>query len=223
MLYWAEGEKNRNAVRFTNADPEMVRFFTDFLRAFFKVRDEDLRIKCSLFADHVPRQQQIERFWLDVVERRWCKASMAPFRSTEAFAAMSGLTLAVEATCARRESGKSHAVADDESNEERHDRELIELLNELRVALPGVQVLFAFLLTVPFSNGFPKLGGFDRDIYFVAFIATAVSTVLLIAPSSYHRLRWRQRDKERMLVISNYLTIAGLAALAVAITATRSS
>jgi len=108
----------------------------------------------------------------------------------------------------------------DESNEDRHDRELIELLNELRVALPGVQVLFAFLLTVPFSNGFPRLGRFDRDVYFAAFIATAVSTVLLIAPSSYHRLRWRQHDKERMLVISNYLMIAGLAALAVAITST---
>jgi hypothetical protein len=107
----------------------------------------------------------------------------------------------------------------DESNDDRHDRELIELLNELRVALPGVQVLFAFLLTVPFANGFPRLSRFDRDIYFVAFIATAVSTVLLIAPSSYHRLRWRQHDKERMLVVSNILTIAGLAALAVAITA----
>ena len=108
----------------------------------------------------------------------------------------------------------------DESNDDRHDRELIELLNELRVALPGVQVLFAFLLTVPFANGFPRLGRFDRDMYFVAFIATAISTVLLIAPSSYHRLRWRQHDKERMLVVSNVLTIAGLAALAVAITAT---
>jgi amino acid transporter len=106
-----------------------------------------------------------------------------------------------------------------ESKEERYNRELIELLNELRVALPGVQVLFAFLLTVPFSNGFPKLSAFDREIYFVAFIATAVSTVLLIAPSSYHRLRWRQHDKERMLLISNYLTIAGLAALAVAVSA----
>jgi Family of unknown function (DUF6328) len=105
-----------------------------------------------------------------------------------------------------------------ESEEERHNRELIELLNELRVALPGVQVLFAFLLAVPFANGFPKLGGTDRDIYFAAFIATALSTVLLIAPSSYHRLRWRQRDKERMLVFSNALTIAGLFFLAVAIT-----
>jgi len=111
-------------------------------------------------------------------------------------------------------------VPDDESAEDRHNRELIELLNELRVALPGVQVLFAFLLAVPFANGFPKLSAFDRKIYFIAFIATAVSTVLLIAPSSYHRLRWRQGDKERILVVSNVLTIAGLAALAVAVTAT---
>ena len=107
-----------------------------------------------------------------------------------------------------------------ESAEDRHNRELIELLNELRVALPGVQVLFAFLLAVPFANGFPKLSATDRDIFFVAFIATALSTILLIAPSSYHRLRWRQHDKERLLVISNVLTIAGLFSLAVAITAT---
>jgi amino acid transporter len=108
----------------------------------------------------------------------------------------------------------------EESSEDRRNRELIELLNELRVALPGVQVLFAFLLAVPFANGFPKLSSLDRDIFFVAFIATALSTVLLIAPSSYHRLRWRQHDKERMLVLSNGLTIAGLALLAVAITCT---
>src|SRR5689334_23079506 len=66
-----------------------------------------------------------------------------------------------------------------ESERERHNRELIELLNELRVALPGVQVLFAFLLAVPFANGFPKLGKLDRDIFFVAFISTALSTVTL--------------------------------------------
>jgi Kef-type K+ transport system membrane component KefB len=107
-----------------------------------------------------------------------------------------------------------------ESEEERHNRELIELLNELRVALPGVQVLFAFLLAVPFANGFPKLGKLDRDVFFVAFISTALSTVALIAPSSYHRIRWRQHDKERLLVFSNVLTIAGLALLAVAITCT---
>jgi hypothetical protein len=104
-----------------------------------------------------------------------------------------------------------------ESDQDKRDRELIELLNELRVALPGVQVLFAFMLIVPFSNGFPDLGRTDRQIFFVGFLATAVATVLLIAPSSYHRIRWRQHDKERMLVISNYLTIAGLAALAISI------
>ena len=109
-------------------------------------------------------------------------------------------------------------MEDRESPKQRHDRELIELLNELRVALPGVQVLFAFLLAVPFANGFPKLGHTGRVIFFAAFIATALSTALLIAPSSYHRLRWRQHDKERMLVVSNALTIAGLACLAVAIT-----
>ena len=107
-----------------------------------------------------------------------------------------------------------------ESEDDRRDRELIELLNELRVALPGVQVLFAFLLAVPFASGFPKLDPLGRDVFFAAFIATALATVLLIAPSSYHRLRWRQDDKERMLLISNVLTIVGLFLLAVAITAT---
>jgi amino acid transporter len=105
-----------------------------------------------------------------------------------------------------------------ETEEERADRNLSDLLQELRVALPGVQVLFAFLLAVPFANGFPKLSALDRHVFFVAFIATALATVLLIAPSSYHRLRWRQGDKERMLVISNVLSIAGLACLAVAVT-----
>ena len=107
-----------------------------------------------------------------------------------------------------------------ESEDDRRDRELIELLNELRVALPGVQVLFAFLLAVPFASGFPKLDPLGRDVFFAAFIATALATVLLIAPSSYHRLRWRQHDKERMLVVSNALSIAGLACLAVAVTCT---
>jgi amino acid transporter len=111
-------------------------------------------------------------------------------------------------------------AGNDETREQRLNRELIELLNELRVALPGVQVLFAFLLAVPFASGFPKLSPVDRDVFFVAFIATALATAFLIAPSSYHRLRWREHDKERMLVISNWLTIAGLALLAVAIVAT---
>jgi hypothetical protein len=104
-----------------------------------------------------------------------------------------------------------------ESPKAQHDRELIELLNELRVALPGVQVLFAFLLAVPFAQGWKNVTEFQRDVFFIAFLATAVSSALLIAPSSYHRLRWRAEDKGRIVRISNRLTIAGLFALLVAI------
>jgi uncharacterized membrane protein len=105
----------------------------------------------------------------------------------------------------------------EESPKERHDRELIELLNELRVALPGVQVLFAFLLAVPFAQGWDTITPFQKDVFFIAFLSTAVSSALLIAPSSYHRLRWRVEDKGRIVRISNRLTIAGLAVLAISI------
>ena len=101
--------------------------------------------------------------------------------------------------------------------ETKQDRELIELLNELRVALPGVQVLFAFLLVVPFSQGFAKVTSTQKGVYFAAFIFTALATAFLISPTSYHRLRWRAKDKEQMLVTSNRLTIAGTAFLALAI------
>jgi amino acid transporter len=104
-----------------------------------------------------------------------------------------------------------------ESDEQRRNRELIELLNELRIALPGVQVLFAFLLAVPFQRGWPQLAHRDRALIYVALLSTAVSIALLIAPSSYHRLRWRDRDKEYLLEASNTLTIAGLACLAVSV------
>ena len=111
--------------------------------------------------------------------------------------------------------GTKHPVQ--ESEEQRHNRELMELLNELRVALPGVQVLFAFLLAVPFQRGWPHLAHRDRAVFYAAMLATALSTALLIAPSSYHRLRWRDRDKEFLLEASNRLTIAGLFCLAVAV------
>jgi predicted membrane channel-forming protein YqfA (hemolysin III family) len=106
-----------------------------------------------------------------------------------------------------------------ESKDERLDRELIELLNELRVALPGVQVLFAFLLAVPFSQRFERLTAAQEDVFFAAFLCTAVATALLIAPSSYHRLRWRERDKEQILRTSNRLAIAGTVFLAAAVVA----
>jgi hypothetical protein len=100
------------------------------------------------------------------------------------------------------------------------DRELIELLNELRVALPGVQVLFAFLLIVPFSNGWNSVTETQRYVYFVAFLCAATASAFLIAPSVLHRLRWREGDKEALLVISNRLAIAGAAFLAAGMAAT---
>jgi cation transport ATPase len=103
-----------------------------------------------------------------------------------------------------------------ETQKERLDRELIELLNELRVALPGVQVLFAFLLTIPFTQKFAKVTAAERYVYFAAFLLTTLATAMLITPSAYHRLNWRDPDKERLLEISNTLTIAGLGVLALA-------
>jgi hypothetical protein len=104
-----------------------------------------------------------------------------------------------------------------ETDDERLDRELIELLNELRVVLPGVQVLFAFLLTVPFTNRFQSITDTQEQIFFVTFLLTMVATGLLIAPSAYHRLRWRRHDKEQLLVTSNRLAISGMVVLALAL------
>jgi hypothetical protein len=105
----------------------------------------------------------------------------------------------------------------DESKDEKLDRELIELLNELRVALPGVQILFAFLLTVPFTQRFARATALQKDVYFFTFLCAAASTALLIAPSAYHRLTWRQHDKEHLLTVSNRLAIVGMGLLATAI------
>ena len=103
-------------------------------------------------------------------------------------------------------------------DEEKRDRQMIELLNELRVALPGVQVLFAFLLAVPFAQGFTHTTNFQRALFFVVMSLTAVSLALLIAPSAWHRIRFRQQDKERILQASNKMSIAGLGFLALAMT-----
>jgi hypothetical protein len=108
----------------------------------------------------------------------------------------------------------------EETKEERLNRELIELLNELRVALPGVQILFAFLLTVPFTQRFNQATDLQRDMYFFTFLCAAASTALLIAPSAYHRLTWRQHDKEHLLTMSNRLSIAGTVFLAIAMSST---
>jgi amino acid transporter len=108
---------------------------------------------------------------------------------------------------------------DGESRKERVDRELIELLNELRVTLPGVQVLFAFLFTVPFSSGFERMTDMQRWWYFATLLATAVSSAFLMAPTSYHRLTFREgiSEKERMVRTANRFAIAGIATLSLAI------
>lgn len=107
----------------------------------------------------------------------------------------------------------------EETEKERIDREVIELLNELRVTLPGVQVLFAFLLIVPFQQAFSSVSDAERAVYLLAVLATTAATICLIAPASYHRLRFRARDKKRMLLISNRFAIAGVFSLALAIVA----
>jgi Family of unknown function (DUF6328) len=109
-------------------------------------------------------------------------------------------------------------VADGEDKAERLDRELIELLNELRVALPGVQVLFGFLLTVPFSQGWSKVSDTERLVFFLTFLSTALATALLIAPSAQHRILWRAGDKEALLKRANVLAILGTMFLALSIT-----
>ena len=107
----------------------------------------------------------------------------------------------------------------DESEKERLDRELIELLNELRVALPGVQVLFAFLLAVPFQQRFGEVTVFQRDVYFAALSLALVATAFLIAPTAVHRLNFRAHDKEAIVLVSNRLVIVGTGVLALAMIA----
>ena len=105
----------------------------------------------------------------------------------------------------------------EENIQEKGHRQLMELLQELRVALPGVQVLFAFLLTVPFTQGWSRVTATQTDLYFVALLCSAAATAFLIAPSAIHRLDFEQGDKPRIVQISNVLTIIGLTFLAVAI------
>ncbi len=103
-----------------------------------------------------------------------------------------------------------------ENQQERLNRELDQLLGELRVAMPGVQVLFAFLLAVPFQQRFGQVTDFQRMVYFVTLLASAGASALFIAPTAYHRLRFRERDKPTLVRISGELALGGLVCLAVA-------
>jgi hypothetical protein len=104
----------------------------------------------------------------------------------------------------------------EESEGERADRNLSDLLGELRVALPGVQVLFAFLLTVPFTQRFGDVTQFQKGIYFGTLICAASASALLIAPTAFHRITFHLQDKEHIVRLSNSFAIAGLAMLALA-------
>jgi len=103
------------------------------------------------------------------------------------------------------------------NEEEKRDRQMTELLNELRVALPGVQILFAFLLAVPFQQGFQKVTDTQKGIYYATLMATCAATVCLIAPSAMHRLRFHERDRAFLIESSNKYLIAGLSFLGIAI------
>jgi hypothetical protein len=97
---------------------------------------------------------------------------------------------------------------------ERCDRNLVELMQEVRVVQTGVQVLFAFLLTAPLAARFPELSAFQRLDYFATLLAAGAAAVLLIAPTAHHRILFRRGDKEHLVQIANRFTLVGLACVA---------
>ena len=105
-----------------------------------------------------------------------------------------------------------------ESEDARRNRQLLELLNELRVALPGVQMLFGFLLAVPFSQRFSTISAGQRDAYYATFLSAALASACLIAPTSFHRIVWQRHLKQRLVHISSMLALTGTVFLAAAIT-----
>jgi Kef-type K+ transport system membrane component KefB len=105
----------------------------------------------------------------------------------------------------------------EESKGERLNRELMELLQELRVVIPGVQILLAFLLTAPFQQRFAQLPGSMRNAFFASIACATLATAFLIAPSAHHRLRWRAGEKERLVRVGNQMAIIGTVFLAAAI------
>jgi hypothetical protein len=119
-----------------------------------------------------------------------------------------------------RASGSPSATSAGDGREEtpleRVDRNFEELTGELRVVVTGVQVLFAFLLIVPFDTGFAHVGSFERAVYFVTLIFAALAAMCTIAPSARHRFVFRNYDKERLVVVSNRMVIVGLCFLALA-------
>jgi hypothetical protein len=106
-----------------------------------------------------------------------------------------------------------------ETEQERLDRNLEQLLTELRVAMPGVQILFGFLLAVPFAQRFGDATDFQRDVYLVSLVAAAIATAFLIAPTAFHRMTFRRGQKRPLVFAANKWTLIGLGALAIAMDA----
>lgn len=105
----------------------------------------------------------------------------------------------------------------EETPKERSDRQLIEVLTELRVVLPGAQVLLGFLLTVPFATRFGKVTRPERELFFACLLLSAADTVLLMAPSVYHRIRWERGGKTAVVEAAHRLFLGGSALLGAAI------
>ena len=101
-----------------------------------------------------------------------------------------------------------------ETRKEKSDRQLIELLNELRVALPGAQVLLAFLLTAPFQAHFTGTNEVERDVLFAGVMLTSVGVLLLMAPTVYHRIRWDEGGKTEVVRVGHRLFLVGTGSLA---------
>jgi hypothetical protein len=127
--------------------------------------------------------------------------------------AMSGATSPIGDNSTRPGGARSRH----ESDQERLDRELDELMQELRAVIPGAQVLFGLLLTVAFTERFRELDDTQRYVYFGTFVSALVGLVLLLGPASFHRLRFRRNDKERLLRVANVEMIIALAFVAASI------
>src|SRR3954451_15160119 len=111
----------------------------------------------------------------------------------------------------------THDERPGESHHERVDRELIKLLNEMRVVLPGVQVLFAFLFAAPFATGWRHVTDLQARVYMAAILSAALSNAFLIAPTTYHRLTFRMGFKERLIRLGNVCLLAGTLMLAISV------
>ena len=123
-------------------------------------------------------------------------------------------------TAGTREPHRQDTDNDTESDTERLEREHEQLFDELRSIIPGVEVLFAFLLTVAFTERFEQLTDTQRGVYYATFFCAGLTLVLLLAPSSFHRIRFRQSDKDALLRAANVEALAALALLAVSIAGT---